>query len=367
MKSVMVEGADAPFEVPESWDDFHVAGYFKEYRKKYPDKFPKATTEERRQPAEGVKQTTGLEGPPGRSSIGPRTPGFLERSASMFTEGIPRYSHRTSTDPKFGEMQLVTPEAGFTPLEQQAHPVRTAIDEFVGGLTSPDNLALLAGSAGLGAYAKVTKGLIRFLPRGMSAAFGAQMLRQAWKNVPEFRAAVKKGDSSEAKRLLTHVVLDAGFGAAGAIDAIYGGKPAKGKGGAKAETTTKDTLPSRDVRETGGVPRDEVHSVLEVPSEAEARKPKVLRDLSRRVNAFIAKNPSPDAIRKAQDELSELQSRVPEARQTTKRALRSLRGAGAEPPSGLQGAAEGTEALSEAPPRRAPEGGLDPKETIAKA
>jgi hypothetical protein len=152
-------------------------------------------------------------------------PSVWQRISSVFTEGIPRYSSRTVNDPKYGEMQLVTPEAALTPSEQQHHPIVTGVGEFAGGLTSPESAALLAGTAGLGEL----PGAAAMIPRLMSAGFGAQAIRQAAQQYPEIKAAFARGDVAEAERLMTHAVLNLGAAALAARHATTGKAAVSGK------------------------------------------------------------------------------------------------------------------------------------------
>jgi hypothetical protein len=142
-------------------------------------------------------QATGLSAQP---------PSLWERVKKVFTEGIPRYSTRTVENPKYGTEQLVTPEAAMSPLEQRKHPIATGAAEFAGGLTSPENIALIAGTGGLGELPGVAG---RLIPRLVSAGFSAQMLHSAYQQAPELKAAIDRGDYPEAERLATILGLTA--------------------------------------------------------------------------------------------------------------------------------------------------------------
>ena len=63
----------------------------------------------------------------------------------MFTEGNPNYSSRTVYNPKYGQNQLISPEESMTPVQQRNHPIATGLGEVVGGLTTPQSTAMLAG------------------------------------------------------------------------------------------------------------------------------------------------------------------------------------------------------------------------------
>ena len=84
------------------------------------------------------------------STISPRTPTLLERVKSVFTEGAPsgstlgRLSSRVyQPGDEKRDPQLIRPEAAMTPTEQRSHPVLTGVGELAGGLTTPQNVALM--------------------------------------------------------------------------------------------------------------------------------------------------------------------------------------------------------------------------------
>ena len=153
------------------------------------------------------------------------TPSIWDRIKSAVTAGIPRYSSRTVNNPKYGDMQILSPEEALTPSEQRAHPIATGIGEIAGGLTSPSSVALLAGTGGLGEL----PGAAAMLPRLMSAGFGGQAIYSAYKNVPAIRDAWNRGDASEVEHLLTHSVLSLAMGAAAAQHAASGAGAVSGK------------------------------------------------------------------------------------------------------------------------------------------
>jgi hypothetical protein len=131
-------------------------------------------------------------------------PSIWQRIKQAVTSGIPNYSTHTVYNPRYGETQLISPEEAMTPAEQRAHPIATGLGEVAGGFTSPQSVALIAGTAGLGAM----PGAAAMLPRLISAGFGAQSIFQAAKSYPEIRAAIQRGDVGETERLLTHAVAN---------------------------------------------------------------------------------------------------------------------------------------------------------------
>ncbi len=89
--------------------------------------------------------------------------------------------------------------------------------EFASGMTSPDNLFLMAG---MGAVPKV-------IARGLSAKFGYDMLKGAWETIPSVRAAWEKGEWGQVRQELTKVALSGVMGALAVKHAV------KGAGGAE--------------------------------------------------------------------------------------------------------------------------------------
>jgi hypothetical protein len=152
-------------------------------------------------------------------------PTVWERVRQAVTAGIPRYSSRTAYNPKYGDMQLVSPEEAMTPAEQQRHPILTGAGEIAGGLTSPESVALIAGTAGFGEL----PGAAAMLPRLMSAGFGAQAIYSAAKTYPEIRAAIARNDAPETLRLLTHAVGNIAMAALATQHAVSGEGAVTGK------------------------------------------------------------------------------------------------------------------------------------------
>jgi hypothetical protein len=166
-------------------------------------------------------------------------PTVWDRIRNVFLAGNPRYSSRTVNDPNYGQMQLLSPAEALTPSEQREHPIATGIGEVAGGLTTPESVALLAGTAGLGEL----PGAAAMLPRLMSAGFGAQSIYSAAKTYPQIRAAIQRGDLPETERLLTHAVLDVGMAALAGRHAVTGGGAVTGKDAPAPVETHAPTSP----------------------------------------------------------------------------------------------------------------------------
>ena len=149
-------------------------------------------------------QTTGITIPPNATISAAPAPGIWDRLGSVVA---PFMEHMrmggAAQDPR-----LVAPEAVMTPTEQRAHPIARATGEFAGGLTSGENIALMAASGGLGTIGGAAG---KLLPRLVSAGFSATMLKGAYDQYAPFKAAMDRGDENEALYHLTHGVLGAGM------------------------------------------------------------------------------------------------------------------------------------------------------------
>jgi hypothetical protein len=186
-------------------------------------------------------------------------PNVWQRVKQAVTAGIPRYSSRTVYNPKYGQMQLVSPEEAMTPAEQERHPFLTGGGELAGGLTSPESVALIAGTAGLGEL----PGAAAMLPRLMSAGFGAQAIYSAAKTYPEIRAAIDRGDVPEVERLLTHAVGNLAMAALATQHAATGEPAVSGK--TKAAVPVE---PRATVQDVPVSPTSPVGELLHDPSQA---------------------------------------------------------------------------------------------------
>ena len=149
-------------------------------------------------------QTTGITIPPNATISAAPAPGIWDRLGSVVA---PFMEHMrmggAAQDPR-----LVAPEAVMTPTEQRAHPIARATGEFAGGLTSGENISLMAASGGLGTIGGAAG---KLLPRLVSAGFSATMLKGAYDQYAPFKAAMDRGDENEALYHLTHGVLGAGM------------------------------------------------------------------------------------------------------------------------------------------------------------
>lgn len=205
-------------------------------------------------PAPAELQTGGLN-LPSNMSIRASQPSVWQRIKNVFTEGIPQFSSRTVYNPKFGQQQFLSPEEAMTPAEQARHPVLTATGEIAGGFTSPESIAIIGATGGLG---EIGGAAGKILPRLVSAGFSLQQLYGAAKESPELWKAIKEGDYNRAEYLATRMGLQTGMAVLGARHAIKG----------KAAVTGKTSAPEAPAAvETHPIPADEpAAKILQEPA-----------------------------------------------------------------------------------------------------
>lgn len=111
--------------------------------------------------------------------------------------------------------QLIYPERTYSATDNEQHPIRTASDEFLGSLTSPDNLLLMQGLGAVGMAPGVAG---KILPRAASAVFAGQMGKGAYdtgqaalQNWDRYKQTGDQHYKNEALRLGTHAILGVGM------------------------------------------------------------------------------------------------------------------------------------------------------------
>lgn len=149
-----------------------------------------------------------------------------------------------ATNPIATHEELSKPLASFanamTPEEQKAHPVLAETLNTAGGLTSPENIAIMIASEGMGALSGPESMLAsKVFPRLVSGGFSAVQVIDAAKSSPELLDAIKRGDESEALRLTTRIVEQLGMAALGAQHAA-GVEATPSTGVGKAAQTAVD-------------------------------------------------------------------------------------------------------------------------------
>ncbi len=140
----------------------------------------------------------------------PTSQGTDESAGEVARRVVPRAFAPTQwQDPN--DIQILHPEGLMSPEEQRENPVTTGAAQAVGGLTTPENIGLMAATGGtseipglLGSLAKV----------GISGLFGTQMLKGAYDSIPGIQAARARGDWGEVKRLATLAGVNTAMGAA---------------------------------------------------------------------------------------------------------------------------------------------------------
>ncbi|HEV2386774.1 MAG TPA: hypothetical protein VGS20_05905 [Candidatus Acidoferrales bacterium] len=146
-------------------------------------------------------------------------PSFWQRAKDVFTQGVPRYSTRTVYNPRYGENELIAPEEALSPAQQHAHPAVAGALQAVGGMTSPENAAILAASGGLGELPGAARAVV---PRLVSAGFTAGAIKNAWQQNREFQDALKRGDTETAYRILGQFAVNAAVGTLAGKHAMTG-------------------------------------------------------------------------------------------------------------------------------------------------
>jgi len=149
--------------------------------------------------------------------------------------------YESASEPHPDVVPLVRPEAFMpgTPTTVPAAVAKTAL-EFTGGLTTPENLLMMAGSGGLGMLGKIST----LLPRTISAGFGIEMLRQAYQQSPEVQKAWKAGDAPAVASAITRMALSGAFGSLAFAHAF------RGTSGRPAETPAPEAAPGGRIAPT---------------------------------------------------------------------------------------------------------------------
>jgi hypothetical protein len=111
---------------------------------------------------------------------------------------------------------LIAPQNLVIEAQQRQHPIITGLGQLVEGLTTPENLTILAGTYGIGE-----------LPAGVRAALSTYFAAQAVKGANDYGGqgwqAYKRGDRKEAQRLWT---LAAGNAVVGGMAGAHGAREA---------------------------------------------------------------------------------------------------------------------------------------------
>lgn len=95
-------------------------------------------------------------------------------------------------------------------VDKDKHPMMKAIMETASSLTSPANVAIMAGSGGLGLVESPAK--LAVANKLISAGFAAQSIGALYSHSEAFRKAYDEGDATEAKYQITHALLSGSIG-----------------------------------------------------------------------------------------------------------------------------------------------------------
>jgi hypothetical protein len=145
---------------------------------------------------------------------GPGAPGVTNPVGSTILPGLNSNATLQGNEPIINpERGLIAPQNAMTETEQRQHPVLTAVGQLTEGLTSPANLAILAGTEGFGELPAAVK-------VGLSTYFTAQMANGVKDYSTQGWQAYKRGDNAEAKRLWTLALGSAAMGAVTGAHAV---------------------------------------------------------------------------------------------------------------------------------------------------
>lgn len=162
---------------------------------------------------------------PGLGWVAPNqaiTKPLVDPSAAKLEEMVP-----TSSTPAGREAlaKLIPVLGAFRPAaaEQAARGLVKGGEELAGGFTTPENVAILGGTAGLGALGSAAGAVGKLGPiisRLIGAGFGVKMLNDAYDQIPQFKKAVDAHDIEGATQIATQIV---GQGAMGGAGLAHGG------------------------------------------------------------------------------------------------------------------------------------------------
>lgn len=190
---------------------------------------------------------------PAKGDVRPSTPNLLQSATSIgprpttignrISAVVAPFMEHLRVGGAAQDSRLLAPEAAMTPTEQTQHPMLRAAGEVAGSFTSGSNIALIAGSAGLGEAAPA-------LSKMMNFAFSAQMLKGAYEQYAPLRQAWNAGDEEGVKYHLAHMLLNGAFGLHGVTEGMSTDPKSrlKVKEQIEAEAKGKETDPQLNAR-----------------------------------------------------------------------------------------------------------------------
>jgi hypothetical protein len=122
-----------------------------------------------------------------------------------------------------GALDAIKPGLGSAPVAQNiGRGLVKGAEQFAGGLTTPGNVALIGGTAGLGALGSGVGLLAKVAPilsRLAGAGFSVSMLKSAYDQVPEFKKQVDAGNFEGAAQIAVQILGQTAMGGVGAVHA----------------------------------------------------------------------------------------------------------------------------------------------------
>ena len=138
----------------------------------------------------------------------------------------------------------------------------TGAAKLASGMTTPENIAIMAATSGLGAVGVMGRAL---LPRLVSAGFSLEMIKGLYDQAPAVRDAIKSGDYGKAAEALTMAAGTAALAALGVRHAVKGGGPAAPKPEEGTATITG--------KELYRPPAEPAQAPAQAPAQQPAAKP----------------------------------------------------------------------------------------------
>ena len=210
--------------------------------------------------------------PAPQATIGAAAPTLLQRARALFSNApqgslaqqISGNVYQPGQEQE--EPELLSFESAATPLEREAHPRLTGLAEVASGLTTPSSAAYIAGSGGIGALEDVAgAGLAKYLPRLVSGLFTAQMVKGLYDTYPAYKAAVDRGDTSEAKRIQTEMGAQGVLSFLSGTHALTGETPIGAAQQGISELANRTNAPAGSLLREIGEPTPEPGTPINVP------------------------------------------------------------------------------------------------------
>ncbi len=183
-------------------------------------------------------------------AVSPYIPAPLRALPAMSDEALPNGVIRPLQDALRPPTQYAEPEPT-TPAGKIAQGVGSGIAHGAEQLTTPGNIGLIVGSDGIGLIPKIGA----YLPRAISAYFGAKMFKDAIEKVPGIKDKIAKGDLKGAAEDITGAVVNGVLGTMAARHVVMGEGVPRGTSEAEPETKaanveTKGPIPETPATET---------------------------------------------------------------------------------------------------------------------